>query len=196
LRFSPDVAAADDRRLRGRAFPHVAGYAVGVGQEAQGEDAVEASALDRRKDGPGAGRDHEPVVGVFELLPRGEILDDKPLVPGVYALDPMAGEDLDVLLGEVFGGAGHEGAALFDHAGDKVRQPALANGDLRFFLVDGYLQFGIQPASPGGGLRTRCHPSDHDQTHLSNPFRSEDFSLSVPEVSEEGLERTVILWDR
>jgi hypothetical protein len=52
----------------------------------------------------------------------------------------MAGEDLDILLRELLGGTGDESSAFLDDARDQIRKAALADGDLRLLLVNGYLK--------------------------------------------------------
>ena len=67
--LEPDVTPADDGRpLRGMLF-HMLHHPVRVGEKTELEDAVELRAGDRWKHGPRAGRDDQPVVGVFEVSP-------------------------------------------------------------------------------------------------------------------------------
>jgi hypothetical protein len=78
--FETYIPAADYRGFLWRVLLHVPCYSVGVRQEAQGEDAVEASTVDGGEDGFGARGDHEPIVRVLEFLAGRQVLDEEPLV--------------------------------------------------------------------------------------------------------------------
>src|SRR5918997_3704748 len=146
---------------------------VRVGEEAQGEDAVEVHAFYRGADGFGARGDDEPVVGVLELLVARKVFDGELFVVRVYLLHAVAGEDLDVPLGELFRGAGDKVVAVIDDAGEQVRQSTLALRDLRLLLINDYLKVGVNSPGSRSRLSPRCHSSDYDQTHLTYPFRFE-----------------------
>jgi hypothetical protein len=57
-------------------------------------------------------------------------------------------QDLYVLLREPLRGTGNELFARPDHAGEEVRQAALADGGFGLLLVDRDLQLRIQAARP------------------------------------------------
>ena len=149
----------------GECSSHVRPDPVGVGEEAELEDAFEVDARDGGKDRPRAGRDDEPVVAVFETLARGQVVHDEPPGGGIYLLYPVADQDLDLFLRELLGGAGDEPLPLSDDAGEEVGQAALADRRFRFLLVDRDPHLRVEPARPRSRLRTRRYSAHDHKPH-------------------------------
>jgi hypothetical protein len=150
---------------------YVGPYPVGVCEETDLEDAFEVSAGDRGEDGPRAGRDDEPVVGVFERPPRLQVENGELLARSVYPLHPVADLDLDVLLRELLGGAGDEVVAPIDDARKEIGQAALADRRFRLLLVDRDLHLRVKPARPRRRLRPRRHATNDHKPHIRESFR-------------------------
>src|SRR4029453_16468620 len=122
-RLQADVTAADDHRPL-RAGVDRPAELDAVLEHGQAVHPGRVDAGDGRSQRLGPGGHHQHVPCLLDHAAAVEVADPDPPGLKVDGVDLVAGADLDVLFGELLGGAGDQVAPVLDHVGGVVGEPA------------------------------------------------------------------------
>ena len=172
-KLEPDEATAGQHGAAGLLALDEVLDGEGVLHSAQGEEALDVGAGNRRQAGLGAGAQHELVVGLLELLTCLESahadglalrVDGRDLVAHAHLHAKTPPEALRRLQGEL--------GAVLDHAADVVGQATVGVADVAAALEDGDACLLVEPADAcGRGGAARNAADDDDLGAAATPLR-------------------------